>query len=238
MKRFLLISIVALIGATYASAQNCTPDMNITKPGVYPEQPDTAYVGVAYDFVFQVLAIKDTSTTFGGQPVTAEIDSVKVNNVLGLPAGFSYLCEPASCTFSYKSVGCVKLSGNPSNAIAGVYDISIATTAYARIGTFKIPQPDTADGYKLVIIGGAAVITPVSEQIAVYPNPAVDGKFIVGTKLRASSLFVTNLQGKLVEYDTEEVQNGYSVDISMLPKGVYFIQMTLNGTTLTKKIIH
>ena len=92
MKRFLHIALFALCAVNVANAQNCNPDVTITKPGVYPEQPDTAYINKTYDFVFQVLAIKDTTTMFNGQLVNADIDSVNIDNVLGLPAGFSYSC--------------------------------------------------------------------------------------------------------------------------------------------------
>ena len=66
MKRFLHVALLSLVAVTLAKAQNCNPDVTITQPGVYPEQPDTAYINQAYDFVFQVLAIKDTTTMFNG----------------------------------------------------------------------------------------------------------------------------------------------------------------------------
>ena len=42
MKRFLHVALLSLVAVTLAKAQNCNPDVTITKPGVYPEQPDTA----------------------------------------------------------------------------------------------------------------------------------------------------------------------------------------------------
>ncbi len=238
MKRFLHVALLSLVVVTLAKAQNCIPDVTITQPGVYPEQPDTAYINQAYDFVFQVLAIKDTTTMFNGQLVNADIDSVKIDNVLGLPAGFSYSCEPANCSFTHKAVGCIKLSGNPTSAQSGVYSIKIATTAFASLGFFKIPVKDTADNYSLVIIGATAVIEKNVETVNIYPNPAVSGKFLVATKSPASSIQLTDLQGKIVNFALVENNNVYSIDISALPKGVYLINLEIDYKTYTHKIIH
>lgn len=238
MKRFLHLAILSLIAISLAKAQNCNPDVTITQPGVYPEQPDTAYINQEYNFVFQVLAIKDTTTMFNGQLVNANIDSVKIDNVLGLPAGFSYSCEPVNCSFTHESVGCIKLFGNPTSAQSGVYPIKIATTAFASLGFFKIPVKDTADNYSLVIMGASAVVEKNVKTVNIYPNPAVSGKFLVATKLPASSIQLTDLQGKIVQFDLVESNNLYSVDISALPKGVYLINLEIDYKTYTHKIIH
>lgn len=238
MKRFLHLAILSLIAISLAKAQNCNPDVTITQPGVYPEQPDTAYINQEYNFVFQVLAIKDTTTMFNGQLVNANIDSVKIDNVLGLPAGFSYSCEPINCSFTHESAGCIKLSGNPTSAQSGVYPIKIATTAFASLGFFKIPVKDTADNYSLVIMGASAVVEKNVKTVNIYPNPAVSGKFLVATKLPASSIQLTDLQGKIVQFDLVENNNLYSIDISALPKGVYLINLEIDYKTYTHKIIH
>jgi len=238
MKRFLHVALLSLVAVTLAKAQNCNPDVTITQPGVYPEQPDTAYINQAYDFVFQVLAIKDTTTMFNGQLVNADIDSVNIDNVLGLPAGFSYTCEPANCSFTHKAVGCIKLSGNPTSAQSGVYSIKIATTAFASLGFFKLPVKDTADNYSLVIMGSSAVLEKNKEIINIYPNPAVSGKFLVATSSPASSIELTDLQGKNVDSNIVENNNAYSFDISALPKGVYLINLEIDYKRYTHKIIH
>ena len=238
MKRFLHIALLSLVVATLAKAQNCNPDVTITQHGVYPEQQDTAYINQAYDFVFQVLAIKDTTTMFNGQLVNADIDSVKIDNVLGLPAGFSYSCEPANCSFTHKAVGCIKLYGNPTSAQSGVYSIKIATTAFASLGFFKLPVKDTADNYSLVIMGSSAVLEKNKEIINIYPNPAVSGKFLVATSSPASSIKLTDLQGKNVDFNIVENNNAYSFDISALPKGVYLINLEIDYKRYTHKIFH
>lgn len=238
MKRILLISLLASLTFTYVSAQNCSPDNSITEPGVYPEQPDTAFAGNAYSFVFQILAIKDTTTMFNGQTVSADIDSVTIDNVIGLPDGFTYNCEPNRCAFTHTAVGCLKLTGNPTASQTGVYDIKIATTAYASLGLFKLPVRDTAEGYSLIIVGEASVLDKTSDVVSIYPNPSVMGKFLVATKAPATVIQLTDIQGKVVNFSLTESNNAYNFDISSLPRGVYFVNLEIDYKTYTYKIIH
>jgi len=109
MKKIYLTLILLGVIMSPIFGQVCTPDNSITKSGVYPDQPDTAYADQAYDFSFQILSIKDTAVIFSGQNVTADIDSVKVDAVIGLPNNFEYACNPSRCAFTYKAVGCINL---------------------------------------------------------------------------------------------------------------------------------
>ncbi len=237
MKIFSLISLLVLVWSNNVLAQNCTPDNTITAPGVYPEQPDTAYAGTSYEFVFQILALKDTNTTFGGQPITAEIDSVNVLGVIGLPAGFSYGCEPGRCSFTWKNVGCIKLFGNASAAQVGVYDIKIATVAYARIGNFKVPQYDTLEGYVLVVSGEASSRIIVEEQINIFPNPAIDGKCILASKTPVTSFTISDLRGHIVATKSTINENKHEIELVNAAKGVYIVTLESENKTYKRKIV-
>ena len=132
MKKIYLTLTLLGIAISPIFGQVCSPDNSITKSGVYPDQPDTAFANQSYDFSFQILSIKDTAVVYLGQSITADIDSVTVDAVIGLPENFEYACNPSRCAFTYKAVGCINLKGNPSADQVGVYDIKIATTAYAK----------------------------------------------------------------------------------------------------------
>ena len=221
-------------------AQNCIPDGTITEPGVYPEQPDTAYVDVAYDFSFQILAIKDTIVIFAGQTLTANIDSVRVDDVIGLPSNFNYTCEPNSCTFNWKAVGCINVKGNPTNNQAGVYDLKIATTAFASLGSTKIPTLDTAKGYQLVIQGdgSASIFEPKKDIVAIYPNPSGNGIFQLTAKEEPRSIRITDLQGKKIVFEGFSSNGITTIDISNTAKGVYLLNLKVGEHFYTKKIVH
>ena len=240
MKRLLLLLPLFLSMAILTVAQNCIPDGTITEPGVYPEQPDTAYVDVAYDFSFQILAIKDTIVIFAGQTLTANIDSVRVDDVIGLPSNFNYTCEPNSCTFNWKAVGCINVKGNPTNNQAGVYDLKIATTAFASLGITKIPTLDTAKGYQLVIKGdgSASIFEPKKDIVAIYPNPSGDGIFQLTAKEEPRSIRITDLQGKKIVFEGFSSNGITTIDISNTAKGVYLLNLKVGQHFYTKKIIH
>lgn len=220
--------------------QICTPDNSITQSGVYPDQPDTAYAGQDYDFSFQILTIKDTAVVFGGTPLTATIDSVIVNDVLGLPASFYYACNPSNCTYTYKAVGCISLKGNPTQSQVGTYDIKIATTAYATAGILKLPVPDTTDGYQLVIKGdgSASIFESNLNAINIYPNPSSDGVFMLHTSVPITSIEIHNVQGKSILFKEENNGSTYSFDLSNTPSGIYLLKMVYDGKQIIKKIIH
>ena len=240
MKRVLLIGILASLVSFGSWAQVCTPDNTITSPGVYPEQPDTAYADLEYDFSFQVLALKDTVVSFAGQTLNATIDSVKVNGVIGLPDGFTYMCNPTNCVFTWRAVGCVNVKGNPTQSQAGSYDLKIATTAYGRSGILALPVPDTTDGYVLVIQGdgSASIFEPKEERILLYPNPSTDGKFILKTAKETEVIKIIDLQGKLVDYKEVNTKDAVSIDLSETPKGVYIITVSVGERIYTKKVVH
>lgn len=240
MKKFysVLLLLFSLINSIWG--QVCTPDVSITASGVYPDQPDTAYVDQSYDFSFQILSIKDTAVVYGGIPLTATIDSVKVNAVIGLPASFDYACNPSSCTFTYKAVGCINLKGNPIESQAGVYDIKIATTAYAKAGILRLPVPDTTEGYQLVIQGdgSASIYDHDSQNVQVYPNPSSNGQFMVVAQGKIEEYNVRDIQGKALRFQSKWSSNKLALNLSDTPSGVYVLHMVIDGKYLTKKIVH
>ncbi|MGB0849919.1 MAG: T9SS type A sorting domain-containing protein [Bacteroidia bacterium] len=238
MKKILLGLFVVLSTSLYA--QNCNPDVTITEPGIYPDQLDTAFADESYDFVIQILSIKDTTTEFGGQIVSATIDSVVVDEVVGLPSGFEHLCEPTRCTFTHTSVGCVKLSGNPTQNQAGVYPLTIKTTAYASVGFLQVPVKDSITDYKLIIQGDGSVSVKTSKvfPLVVYPNPSKTGKYFINNVDDAYSLAVHNMEGKRLDIQQYNQNGKVVLDLSEYAKGVYVLSVFDGKRTYTKRLIH
>ena len=238
MKRLLLITAFES-SIAFANAQSCTPDNTIVSPGVYPEQLDTAFADQAYDFSFQVLALKDTVVLFAGQTINATIDSIKVIDVIGIPAGFDYTCNPANCIFTWKAVGCVNLRGNPTQSQVGVYDLKIATVVYAKAGILALPVPDTTDGYELVIKGdGSASVFDVSNTLLnIYPNPSSDGTFMLSSTNQMSILNIIDIQGRKVAFEESLSQNTLILNLAKAPKGIYYLLAEVNGTLISKKLV-
>lgn len=238
MKRLLLITAFSF-SLVFTHAQSCTPDNSITTAGVYPQQPDPAIADQAYDFSFQVLALKDTAVVFAGQNLNATIDSVVVDNVIGLPSGFDYTCNPPSCAFTWRAVGCVNLKGNPTQAQVGVYDIKIATTVYAVAGFIALPVPDTTEGYELVIKadGSASVFDVSNTLLNIYPNPSSNGQFMLSSTKPIHILGIQDIQGRQVDYDEMRAQDHLTITITTAPKGVYYLQALVDGKLISKKLV-
>lgn len=245
MKKIYLTLTLLGIALSPLFGQVCTPDNSITKSGVYPDQPDTAYADQAYDFSFQILSIKDTAVVYLGQNITADIDSVKVDAVIGLPDNFEYACNPSRCAFTYKAVGCINLKGNPTADQAGVYDIKIATTAYASaslgIGPpLKLPVADTTEGYQLVIKGdgSASIFENHLSAVNVYPNPSSNGVFMLHANAPIASIEVFDTKAQKVNFTRHHVNNTLVLDLSDTPHGIYVLKINVDNKQVVKRIVH
>lgn len=225
MKPLKYVSIcLYVLSAMAASAQNCKPDTTIKKPGFYPLKLADGAVGIAYSQTVMVLSIKDTSVTIGGSKQSVTIDSVKMNNVIGLPVGIGYVCYEPRCIYLPSSVRCIKLSGTPTKS--GVYPLKFAITFYAKISGFlPVSQPDTIRNYSLTVTGGSAHVTEIHSNPTLYPNPATHELFVSGLPYQAPTL-VNNL-GQPIVSDWTFSEGLWLARTAHLPAGIYFVR--ING---------
>ena len=245
MKKIYLTLTLLGIAISPIFGQVCSPDDSITKSGVYPDQPDTAFANQSYDFSFQILSIKDTAVVYLGQSITADIDSVTVDAVIGLPENFEYACNPSRCAFTYKAVGCINLKGNPSADQVGVYDIKIATTAYAKatlaLGIpLRLPVADTTEGYRLVIKGdgSASIFENNLSAVNVYPNPSSNGVFVLHANAPIASIDIFDTRAQKVNFTRHHTNNTLVLNLSDTPRGIYILKINIDNKQVVKRIIH
>jgi hypothetical protein len=245
MKKIYLTLTLLGIAISPIFGQVCSPDNSITKSGVYPDQPDTAFANQSYDFSFQILSIKDTAVVYLGQSITADIDSVTVDAVIGLPENFEYACNPSRCAFTYKAVGCINLKGNPSADQVGVYDIKIATTAYAKatlaLGIpLRLPVADTTEGYRLVIKGdgSASIFENNLNAVNVYPNPSSNGVFVLHANAPIASIDIFDTRAQKVNFTRHHTNNVLVLNLSDTPRGIYILKINIDNKQVVKRIIH
>ena len=245
MKKTYLTLTLLGIAISPIFGQVCSPDNSITKSGVYPDQPDTAFANQSYDFSFQILSIKDTAVVYLGQSITADIDSVTVDAVIGLPENFEYACNPSRCAFTYKAVGCINLKGNPSADQVGVYDIKIATTAYAKatlaLGIpLRLPVADTTEGYRLVIKGdgSASIFENNLSAVNVYPNPSSNGVFVLHANAPIASIDIFDTRAQKVNFTRHHTNNTLVLNLSDTPRGIYILKINIDNKQVVKRIIH
>lgn len=242
--------VVIMLAAIAASAQ-CTPDPSLTQPGYYPEQLDTADVGQPYNMVLQLRIPPDTNVVFFGQPITADIDSIKLVAVQGMPSGFTYQCNVPSCTFVPNQTYCAVLQGNPTAAQSGTYPLKLAILAYAHGVVFGTPttfppQPDTIRRFTLVVGNGVFVTIEENnqpEKIKLYPNPATKEVNVLFTG-EAGEIIVYELcdiTGKTIQQAETALNAGYTLitlPLEEVSKGVYFVRITdARGTTATRLVV-
>ncbi|WP_430612402.1 T9SS type A sorting domain-containing protein [Flavobacterium sp. JP2137] len=94
------------------------------------------------------------------------------------------------------------------------------------------------DDVKVVSNGNASINKELASQFSVFPNPANDiVNFTNSGNILVSKIEVKDLNGRNVQsFDFNGVATS-EINISQLQAGVYFLNITTNEGTLTKKII-
>lgn len=223
MKKIILnLSLLGL--AMNAMAQSCVRDSTITEPGSYPSQLPTGNAGQYYEGVMQFNIPADTSVDFNGNTVTANIDSIKVLAVLGLPAGLTYACNPLSCALPGGETSCGIVYGTIDPSESGSFPFAIPVRIYARIGgTFPYQQPDTFYTISMDVNAFTSEKRIVENSLSAYPNPAGNALFI-GLPFSAfnAELRVFDRQGKRIDLPLEREYNRLTLNTASLAPGIYF----------------
>jgi Secretion system C-terminal sorting domain len=173
--------------------------------------------------------------------------------VTGLPVGLNYSCDPPNCEFLANTLGCMLISGTPTNAnTPGDKELTIKVTAYSLI-TQEIEFPGTiapSSKYYITVKNTgecASGTSDLSGQIAGVknaPNPFSQFTEVMVDALVAGeySFEVFNLLGKKVnEQQIELVQgrNQFTFDAGELPNGTYFYALgNRTGRVTNTFVIH
>lgn len=245
MKKILFTLAVAAFGFTALQAQ-CTPDTTITQTIVPPAgtKYDTVgstpiailpygYTGQPYSEVMHFKVPQDTTVPGFG---TIPINYVKLDSIIGLPAGFALSCSPSNCEFPGGSYGCVLMSGTPT--VVDSVALQVAIEYNVTVSGLATPIKDTLGGYYFVTKGGGSVSlteTRVSNQAPrLYPNPASNAIFV---KYQASTddmvrLQLSNIIGQRVYDRTFKSTNGENkleVNTSSLKPGIYLYRLEVGA---------
>jgi hypothetical protein len=96
--------------------------------------------------------------------------------------------------------------------------------------TLKLVNPDMTNGSSAVVDN--------TIQISIYPNPS-NGTLFINSNQGVNVASVYSLTGELISKVDCSGQMNKSLDLSGLPKGIYFIQFTTaaNDQQIVKKVI-
>lgn len=233
-------------GISTVNAQ-CVPDLSITSPGIIPDSATNmlpGVEGVAYSQIMQFKAPIDTVIIVGGFPVTAQIVSIQLTSLSGLPPGLTSSCVPASCIYPGGSNGCAAVTGIPTTA--GNYPIvAILTTQVTIFGT-PATQIDTIDYYFIDITAGVGIdeIQTNAELVLNQnvPNPVTDHTQITyySSKDRILSLTIHDLLGSQVltkKMEAQKGQNIFMLNLSSISSGIYLYSIGNDEVKATKRLV-
>jgi Secretion system C-terminal sorting domain len=252
MKKALLAVIALFLFSAVRLSAQCNPDLTMTNPGIAPDSATGlahAVVNQFYSDTLQFRVPPDTTVIYLGNPVTFTINWIRLDDVIGLPPGFTWsTTECASCsthTFNGNTNGCVLIQGT-APATTGTYPLQFALTAngtHIIIGTVTLP--DTNTDYRIVVDPQAGIPTynpNVFDLLQNYPNPFNGQTEIAFTTPTASKVDfrVYDLLGReIIVRNVEAVSGLNKITLSSryFKPGIYFYKLNYKNKSLTRKMI-
>ncbi len=249
--RKIFFTLCILISVTFGYAQ-CTPDPQFSSAGIYPDSASglvPAYVGQAYNQNITIITPLDTTVEYLGQIVNVTIDNIDLTNVSGLPASFSYACDPPSCSFPGGTIKCAELySTAPLSSEIGLHQIIFETTTYVSnvpfIGTTT--QDDVIDYYYLEVSAPSATINQFDKNTfelkLAYPNPVMQQakiQFILGAPLDIT-FNVYSLLGEKIDSKYITASRGVNtiqLNTMSYSPGIYLFSINNGEKILTQRMI-
>lgn len=261
----LLLALCICACATILDAQNCTPDMQFadSTAGVYPKPYDAATntgVGITecavigQSFAFNLTVVIRDSLKIGA--FGFKLDSIVISEVIGLPVGITYKCDPTNCHFLKNTVKCALIYGIPTAANApGAYDMTIKGSAYVNGSSLPLslefPNAAIAPGKYTIHLNANAndpcAATATKDlngqvSIATLPNPT-SGPTQIKINSQLSGQFqmrVVDLLGKPIEQRQVNIftgENTVDFDASNLSNGLYLILLQNEKGYVSQKLI-
>ena len=191
-KLLFLLLIIASFGHAGVKGQSCTPDNQYTLPGIYPDTLvglPCAHTTVLYQTTITIITPTDSLYDLGAPlgTINAIIDSIVVQDnsaipdgiaVNGLPPGFTYVCNPPSCSWPGGSTGSICLIGTPGAGDTGTYNVTIEMDAYVnQLAGFGNPpvNMDDVDQYSIVVSSVAPPVPVITTTNDSQGPPSCDG---------------------------------------------------------------
>lgn len=105
-------------------------------------------------------------------------------------------------------------------------------------------HPESWEGSELNHIGGPnpimntlGVESLTISDFQIFPNPANDVITVQSGNIKISEIQIHDILGKNVLSQSNFTNNRTNIDVSILKAGIYFVKITANDSSVTKKII-
>lgn len=130
------------------------------------------------------------------------------------------------------------LSISPNNSVTG--DGTITLTATANTGPARNATVTIISliGVNTITVhqaeGPSSIKSSKLDAVKIYPNP-VNNSFKIGGLTGESTIFITNIDGKILL--SKEIEKNESIPVSFLAKGIYFIKIQSSEGIINRKLI-
>ena len=240
MKKIILSLICFTAFACNNINAQCTPNLSGPSGQISPDTIQNlprSYVGFPYGTDIQLYVAHDTMSL----PIT----DFTIDSVVGLPSGFTYVCNPNNCIFPGASADCIHLSGAaPTIGMIGTYPIIVYVTAHVSI----ITQHGTKTGYKIDIdsaswAGTQNISNPAKfEVFQNNPNP-FNGNTVIDYASPYSGRVdfkVYDMLGQMISNKivySKYGMNQITVNSKDLAPGIYMYSLSNGAQTITKRMV-
>jgi|ThiBioDrversion2_1041553.scaffolds.fasta_scaffold06481_4 endonuclease I len=92
----------------------------------------------------------------------------------------------------------------------------------------------------VTMVWGTPLAVPVYESLAavnVYPNPSTNHKINIDTELQLDEIQLININGQIMQQIKNPASQGKTYTLENLPSGFYFLKLTSDSQSATKKVI-
>lgn len=256
----LIFTLTLVLAGLVASAQ-CTPT-TLPSGGIYPEG-DTAHCFVRGVADSAVVFFKNFETVTVG-PITADVDSIRIDSINGLPCGLSWTTSNAGNDniFVKNEEGCFLIYGT-SEGMEGVFKTNVIVTAWIVGGPpAGIQQPASAIGLSLsvksieagsscsAVTDTVTTCMPVSinevsanlTSFSAQPNPFNSYTNISFTAKENAvyTMQVVNMLGAVVyqeQVSAEPGVNNIRMERNNLPAGVYVYSISNGNYSINNRMM-
>ncbi|MFY0674236.1 MAG: T9SS type A sorting domain-containing protein [Bacteroidia bacterium] len=254
--KYVTVALIVIVSQSLSTAQ-CVPDSvfsNSSVPGFFPSPlqgnlPE-AVNGNAYELTLSLKVPQDTSidlSQFGlSGTQSIGVNSMKINEVSGLPEGLEFIdCNNSSCKWATNEVGCFKIMGEPTEV--GDFELGVNITMNVDvpfIGATDLPAFDLVT-YELAVTVASGVLEANSKNdnaLRIFPNPTND---IVNLdcKLKTAGdvkITIFNSLGKQVYNSSKNLDSGNSqiqINLEDQTQGFYILRFNSNEETIESRFI-
>jgi PKD repeat protein len=180
-------------------------------------------------------SIMDTVTVL---PMPVDITVVGKSTTLAAQDTFNAVVAKNKSTYNWVITGCTKLSGGTTSQIIIKWNTPPVTASIKVTETDSFGCVGVQKSKSVTVQKPASVEKYNDNGFELFPNPSSGIIHLnVSERIAKNATFsLYNSVGQLIQYGIQ-MQNGNTIDLSHLPKGLYTLSVISNGEFRSKKFV-